>query len=81
MTKSTEQCRKGCDVYEDWLKLESQNVDLVLDKELLMRAADFIIADFVDWNKDGEPNWDSNCPTDEYKQLAKDLYQWKKKEV
>lgn len=33
MTKSTEKCRKDCDIYEAWRKLESQNADLVAELE------------------------------------------------
>ena len=30
MSESTSECRKDCDVYEEWLKLVSDNVELVL---------------------------------------------------
>lgn len=28
MSKSTTECRKGCDVYKDWCKLEARNAEL-----------------------------------------------------
>ena len=35
MGKSTPKCRKDCDVFEDWKKLEDGNCTLVLDNEKL----------------------------------------------
>ena len=40
MNKSTTECRKDCDVFDAWRKLEAQNTDLVLDKVKLQAELD-----------------------------------------
>ena len=42
MKESTQECRKGCDVYEDWEKAAADNVDLILENQRLKKALEWI---------------------------------------
>lgn len=46
MGKSTQECRKDCDVFEDWKKMEDSNVGLVLDKTRLEAEFEHLKQDF-----------------------------------
>lgn len=46
MGKSTQECRKGCDVFESWKEFEDSNVGLVLDNTRLEAEFEHLKQDF-----------------------------------
>ena len=65
MSESTSECRKDCDVYEAWLKLVSDNVELVLKNTKLEaenKKQAFMIGKFENWY------CDNGCPFSETKE-------------
>ena len=62
MNESTSECRKDCDVYEAWLKLVSDNVELVLKntkleaendrlKEIALKVVEVKMYSYRFWKK------------------------------
>ena len=51
MKESTSECRKDCDVYNDWCQLEADNVGLILDNAKLQADKLEVIEDYIKVNQ------------------------------
>ncbi|GAG75321.1 unnamed protein product [marine sediment metagenome] len=67
--KSTTECRKDCDVFEDWQKLEAQNADLVVEFQAQAKQSEQLEGEKKRLEEGGYVRHKHNCFMGEYNSI------------